>query len=312
MAMELRLKYKDLTWLGQAFENSTIISPFTLIKEKGVNEEDKNRLIGLGVIDKENNIKSDYFLMLETLSKADGFIETNFKRGPVEAKKFIMTSNDKKLSLAYTKDEAIINMPANPSGMAEYLKEFMGSSKLTGGDLSLEADAKEVYVLAVVCDLYKKAVLKAYSEEEVFVYKGFTKEELLQSVNTIRENSQSLGYQIFALNNGFEEFEMDKLENIIKSLEEKELLKVDGNIYYPKGEALLLAGNFLIIENMIEIIVGQVKEDKLFRSSFKMLQAGPLDVLYLEKSGQNIIMECMSALNAVNFISTVLSENPSI
>lgn len=312
MAVELNLKLKDLTWLGKAFENNSIISPFTLINQADFNEEDKNRLVQSGIIDKENNIKADYFPLLDILSKADGFIETRFKRGPVQARKLIMTAEDRKLSLVYKDDEAVINMPANPVGMAEYLREFTGGSKLTGGDLSLEADGVEIFIFAAACDLYRRDVLKAYSEEEVFIYKGFTAEELLAAVNTIRDNSQSLAYHVFAVNNGFAEFSMDILAEFIESLEEKALIINKDNKYYPIGEGLLFAGNFLIIENIIELTVGQVKQGLLYRSGFTMLQAGPLDILYIEASAGKIIMQCMSADNAISLISTVLSQKPQI
>ena len=92
----------------------------------------------------------------------------------------------------------------------------------------------------------------------------------------------------------------------------KGLVKRDGEYYAPQGEALLFAGNFLVIENIVEVIVGQVKEGKLYRSNFLLLQSGPLDIVYLEKAGDKIIIQCMSAVNALEFLATVLGEKPNI
>ena len=312
MNIELKLKLKDVTWLGNIFKESSIISPFTLINQEGFDEEDKNRLIELGVIDKENNIKSKYYHLFETLSKTDGFVETIFKRGSVQAKKIVMTEGNNKISVAYLDDEIIINSPANTEGMVQYIREFTGGSKLTGGDLSLGVNVKEAFVFFTICDLYRKDVFKAYSEEERFVYNGFSKEELLEACNNTRENIQSLAYHIFSLNNGAEKLLVDDIDEIIISLKERELIRDNEGIYAPSGEGLLFAGNFLIIENINEVVVGQVKENKLFRSTFTLLQAGPLDLLYLEKSGDKMIMQCLSADSAIKFIGTVLSEKPNI
>ena len=312
MNKELTLKNRDLNWLGKAFGDNSLISPFRLSQEEGFTAEDKKRLIDMGVIGEDNNVKADYFPMLDILSGADGYIQVTFSRGPVMAKKTILTKKDDKVSLIYQADEAVINMPANPYGMVEYLKDFMGSSKLTGSDLSLNEYADEVFTFAAIADLYKKEVLKAYGAEEVFVCPGFKKQDILNAVNNLRTNSQSLAYHIFVLNSGFENFTVEKVEEILNSLVSKGLVKKEEEYYMPQGDALLFAGNFLVIENIIEVIVGQVKDGKLFRSNFLLLQAGPMDVVYLEKSDNKILLECMSPLNAETLLSTVLSEKPNI
>ena len=312
MKKELILKSRDLNWLGKAFNNNSLISPFTFSKDDSFSEEDKKRLIDLGVINDNNDIQAEYFSMLEMLSEADGYIQTTFSRGPVAAKKTVLTSGNRRVSLIYQEDEAIISMPADPQGMVEYLKDFMGSSKLTGSDLALEEDAAEIFVFATIADIYKKEVLKAYGAEEVFVYQGFTKQQLLEAVNNLRANSQNLAYHIFVINSGFEEFTPEKVEEILRSLMSKGLVKRDGEYYMPQGEALLFAGNLMVIENIIEVIVGQVKDDKLYRSNFLLLQSGPLDVVYMEKSDDKIILESISALDAETLLLTVLSEKPNI
>lgn len=309
MAIELNVKIKELTWLGKAFEDKTIISPFLLFQDSDFNEENISELIEKGIIDEENNLKAEFYPLLECLSKADKYVEIKFKRGPVEARKYILSAGENSLSAAYKDDMAYFIMPSNPQAMAEYLKDFMGGSKLSGCDVSLEADACEVFVFTAVCDLYRKDVFRAYAEEEVFVYRGASKDNLLEAMNNLRENSQKLAYHIFVLNKGFEIIDEAKLEEAINSLAEKGLIKEEDNKYYPAGEGLLFAGNFLIIENMLELVAGQLHEDKLYRSSFAMLQAGPLDLVYMEKSGDKIIMECMSALNAVNFVEDLMSKN---
>ncbi len=312
MAIELSLKIKELMWLGKAFENNSIISPFVLFQDEDLDDEDLNKLIEKGIIDSENNLKPDFYPLLENLSRVDGFVEIKFKRGPIESKKYIMKTDENSISAAYTKDMAFFSMPSNPQGITEYIRDFMGGSKLTGCDLSLEANALEVFVFAVICDLYKKEVFKAYSEEEVFVYTGLSKDNLLEAVNNLRENSQNLAYHIFVLNNGFENIDETTLEQVINALIEQGLIKEEDNKYYPTGEGLLFAGNFLIIENIVEVVVGQVEEDKLYRSSFTLLQAGPLDIVYIEKTEQKIILQCMSALNAAGFISEIMSKKPMI
>lgn len=312
MSSELKLKYKELNWLGKGFENNSIISPFSLVKEEAFDASDQERLIELGVINKNNEINANFFPMLEILSNADGYMHTKFSRGPISAEKIIFSYEGKQISVNYDKDAIVINMPANPQGMIEYLKDYIGGSKLTGGDLSLELEAKEAFIFSIIVDLYRKDVFSAYAEEEVFVHKGLSKEKLLESVNNIRENSQNLSYYLFVLNSGFENFTMEEIEQMLVSLIDNGLIEQQDQYYFPVGEGLLFAGNFLIFENIIEIIIGQIHEGKLYRSNFLMLQAGPLDLVYLEKSNNNIILECMSSIKALEFMASVLNGKPNI
>lgn len=312
MSVELKLKSKDLNWLGKGFEKNSIISPFNHVKDDDFNMDDKKRLIDSGIVNENNEISAKYIPILEILSDADGFIQTTFSRGPISAEKLIFTSGERKISVIYDQEGVVINMPANPNAMVEYLKDFVGGSKLTGGDLSFEARAEEAFVFSVIVDLYKKDVFRAYANEEIFVFQGVSKDQVLEALNHIRANSQNLSYHLFVLNSGFEQFEMAQLDRIVLSLMEKSLVKTENNNLFPIGEGLLFAGNFLVIENIIELIIGQVKDENLYRSNFLMLQAGPLDIVYIEKSGDNIIMECMSSINATEFLATVLGEKPNI
>jgi len=312
MSAALKLKSRDLHWLGKGFAQNTMISPFALTKEAEFTADDQKRLVDLGVIKENNEVSASYFPILEVLSEADGFIQTTFSRGPISAQKLIYTAGEKKVSVVYDGDDVLINQPANPGAMVEYLKDFMGGSKLTGGDLAWEGPAEAVFVFTVIADLYRKDVFRAYAAEEVFVHQGATKEKILEAANNLRTNSQNLSYHLFVLNNGFEPFTMGQIEPTLAALVEKGLLKTENDVYFPAGEGLLFAGNFLVIENIIEVIVGQVKEDQLYRSNFLMLQAGPLDIVYLEKSGDQIIMECLSAIKAAEFLAAVLGEKPNI
>ncbi|KJS21628.1 MAG: hypothetical protein VR72_09845 [Clostridiaceae bacterium BRH_c20a] len=312
MSLEVKVQLKDLSWLGQAFENKSFISPLGDAKLSEFTNEDKQKLINHGIIKEDNTIKASYYPLLEILALADGFIDTTFKRGPIKARKQIICQGDKKVSVVYQGEEATITMPSNPKAMAKFIGEYMGKSTLTGSDLDLELPANEAFCLAVITDLYRKAVFSAYAQEEVFVYTGFTKDELLKASNKLRENSQNLAFHVFVINAGIPELTMEIIEEALNALIEKGLVKKENNVYRPVGEALLFAGNFLIFENIIEVVVGQVHKNNLYRSNFILLQAGPLDVLYLEKSKDNILMECLSPLKATELIATVLDSKPDI
>ncbi|MFZ5944731.1 MAG: hypothetical protein ACOYVD_11510 [Bacillota bacterium] len=312
MSVELKLQLKDMSWLGQAFENKSFISPLGDGRLAEFTNKDTQKLINQRIIKEDNTINAEYYTPLEILAYADGFIDTTFRRGPIKAKKQIICQGDKKVSVVYQGDGATITMPSNPKAMAKFIGEYMGKSILTGSDLGIELPANEAFCLAVITDHYRKAVFSAYAKEEVFVYTGVSKDELLRASNTVRENSQSLAFHVFVINAGFPEFTLAIIEESLNNLSGKGLVKKENDVYRPVGEALLFAGNFLIIENIIEVIVGQVHNNNLYRSNFMLLQAGPLDVLYLEKSKENILLECLSALKAVELMTAVLDSKPNI
>jgi|GEM_PF-2913522 len=312
MSLELKLQLKDLSWLGQVFENKSFISPLGDSKLSKFTGADKQRLIEKGIIKDDNTIEADYYPLLEILAYADGFIDTSFRRGPIKARKQIICNGDKKVSAVYQGEEAVFTMPSNPRAMVKFIGEYMGKSSLSGSDLDVELPADEAFCLAVVTDLYRKAVFSAYAREEVFVYTGFSKEDLLEAANNVRENSQSLAFHMFLINSGFPRYAMEQIEKALGSLIDKGLVQKEDDVYRPVGEALLFAGNFLVFENIIEVIVGQVYENNLYRSSFMLLQAGPLDVLYLEKSRDNILMECLSPSKAEELMAAVLDSKPNI
>lgn len=312
MAKEMKLNYKELSWLGNAFEKHSIISPFKLIKVEGFDEKDKENLMSMSVIDINNKVLPEYFSQLEILAIPDGYVETVFTRGPVKARKMVYNKGDKKISLSYTEEGLVVNFPASAEGMTNFMREYTGGSSLTGGDLNLELPSREMYLFAVLSDLYRRDVFKAYAEEETFYYRGFTQEELLELANTTRNNSQSLAYHVFAVTGGTGLFEAKEVATALESLEKQGLLSNDEGKYSPIGEALLFAGNFLVIENMLDVVVGQINKDLLYRSGFTVLQAGPLDLVYLEHSEGKVSLQCLSAQAILSIVQTVLADKPDI
>jgi hypothetical protein len=312
MSLELKLQLKDLSWLGQAFANKSFISPLGESKLSEFTAEDKQRLQELEIIKADNTIEAQYYPMMEILAYADGFIDITFRRGPVRARKQIICRGEQKVSAVYQGDEAVFTIPPNPKAMVKFIGEYMGRSSLSGSDLDIELTAGEALCFSVIADLYRKAVFSAYAQEEVFVYTGFSLKDLWEGANNVRENSQSLAFHVILLNSGVPKYTMEQVEQTLTSLINKGLVQQDNDVYRPVGEALLFSGNFLVFENIIEVVVGQVYGNNLYRSGFMLLQAGPLDVLYLEKSRDNILMECLSPLKAEELMAAVSDSKPNI
>ena len=312
MTKEMKLNYRELSWLGNAFEKHSIISPFKLIQVEGFDEKDQQDLVDMGIIGSDNKVLPEYFTELEMLAIPDGYVETVFKRGPISARKMVYNKGEQKISLSYTEEGLVVTSPASAEGMTNFMREYTGGSSLTGGDLNLELPTREMYLFAVLSDLYRRDVFKAYAEEETFYYSGFTIEELLDLANTTRKNSQSLAYHVFAVTGGTGLFEAKEVITVLESLEKQGLISNNDGNYSPVGEALLFAGNFLVIENMLDVVIGQIHEDQLYRSGFTVLQAGPLDLAYLEHSEGKVSLQCLSAQAVLSIIQTVLAIKPDI
>ena len=312
MTKELKLGYKDLTWLGHAFENLSIISPMKLIQVQGFDESDKQKLIDKGIIGDDNRILPACHPMLETVAEANQYVETIFRRGPIKARRMQLGTDAANVSVTYTEDGIALIHPGNPQGMLQFLKEYTGGSKLTGGDLDLNLPPADMVLFASVCDLYRRAVLAAYSNEAVFLYDGFTADDLLKASNETRNNSQGLTFHIKALAKPGILFESDEVKKTLSSFVEQKLLKQEEGLYFPIGEAVLFAGNFLVIENSLDVIVGQVHDNLLYRSGFTMLQAGPLDLVMLEGSEESVTLQCLSAQSILSIMSSIMSKRLSI
>jgi len=312
MTKELILSYKELSWLGHAFSEHSIISPLKLIQVEGFDENDKKALIGKGVVGEDNRILPEYHQVLEIIAGADNYVETVFSRGPIKARRMQLGKDIMTVSANYTEDGICLTHPSNPEGMINFLKEYTGGSSLTGGDLNLELPSDFMVLFAVVCDFYRKAVFASYSEEEIFLYRGFTADELLNAVNEVRSNSQSLAYHIKALARPGISFDSVLIEQALTVFMEKRLLKKEDDRYFPIDEALLFAGNFLVVENSLDVVVGQVHDGHLYRSGFTVLQAGPLDLVMIEGSKESVTLQCLSAQSILSILSSVMKEKPRI
>ncbi len=312
MTKPLNLGFKDLTWLGHAFEELSIISPFKLVDVGGFDEGDKVSLMDKGVIGEDNRILPQYHPLLKTLADADYFVETIFRRGPVKARRLHLGNDTGTVSVTYNEDGVSLLSPANPQGMVNFLREYTGGSSLTGGDLDIELPPADMVVFAVICDLYRRAVFAAYSSEEIFQYRGFTAGDLLTAVTEVRDNSQSLAYHVKALVRPGLSFDSASIEQTLKTFIESGFLKTDDHRFYPVDETLLFCGNFLVIENSLDVVVGQVDDGKLYRSGFTALQAGPLDLVMLEGSGETVTLQCLPAQSILSILTEILSSRPAI
>ncbi|MDK2986525.1 MAG: hypothetical protein PWQ96_2169 [Clostridia bacterium] len=195
------------------------------------------------------------------------------------------------------------------------LSEFTAEDKLRLQELGIikeDNTIKAQYYPLLEALAYADGFIDTTAKEEVFVYTGFSLEDLWEGANNVRENSQSLAFHVFLHNSGFLKFTMEQVEQTLTSLINKGLVQKDNDVYRPVGEALLFAGNFLVFENIIEVVVAQVCGNNLYRSGFVLLQAGPLDVLYMEKSRDNILMECLSPLKTEELMAAVLDSKPNI
>ncbi|OPL09004.1 MAG: hypothetical protein AVO33_08850 [delta proteobacterium ML8_F1] len=312
MTTALNLKYRDLSWLGHAFDELSIISPFKLIQVEGFTESDRQALVTKGVVGENNQVLPGYHQILDTLAGADHFIETVFSRGPVKARRMHLGKDHERVSLSYSKDGVDLIHPANPRGMINFLQEYTGGSSLTGGDLSIELSPALMVLFGVISDLYRKAVFAAYAEEEIFNYRGFTSDELLDAALNVRNNSQSLAFHIKSLVPPGIAFDRDQILQALDSLLEQSLLKKEDHRYFPIDEALLFSGNFLVIESSLDVVVGQVHEGELFRSGFTVLQAGPLDLVLLEGSKESVTLQCLSAQSILSILGSVFENQPMI
>ena len=307
MQQELIFKQVDLDWLGSMFSNRSLASPMNGNTQELFTEEDKNRLIEQGVIDQENQVSAAAYSLLDVLAKAGKRASIGLIRGPLAANADLYEDQGRLVSVVKQNEFMHASMPANPSRLLELVRGYWGSTSVTGCDLNVTLTPKEALLLLALADHYRLDSFGAMAREESFIYAGAKSEDLLSLCQNIRENSQSLRYHLVVLLAGIPDMDEKELKEVLESLEKKALLVREKAWIRPNRDALLLSGNFLVLENFLTLDIAQVQEESLYRSNALAIQAGPVDTLYMEHSSEGVLLECISADELTRLLGEVVA-----
>ncbi|MBI9013147.1 MAG: hypothetical protein JEZ08_13015 [Clostridiales bacterium] len=302
--MSVALKLKDVTWIGQAFEDTSILSPFEYIKEEGFTDEDKNRLVSTGVIKKDGSIEPKQVPLFNTLNLVDRYVNINVYEEMLSMKKSYLYAGPVSISMIPMMDELLFQLPSDHSQFRIALKNILGSSRINNLTFEVSLDAKVMKVFALICDMYREEAIQKQMEDVTLKSLSFDRERFESFVRENRTNRHRISKQI--------DVELEDLDACLKQLEEKKLIKLEENLYHVDESVLAFAYRYLLVDKVIVVEIGQLKGEKVYGSSFKIIQSGSNDVYVLENSTDAYTIATPSALEVQTVMNELIENGPSL
>ncbi len=306
MQTTLKLYTQDLSWLGQVFDEKFLASPLTEERLESFTETDKERLAENGVIKEDGTIEPEAYALLDVLAKPETVVDIILRRGPFQARQILYRNKQSLVSAVYEEDRVLLAMPPKTIRLMDLVEGYFGKSSVMGCNLSVQLDDVTAMVFLVLIDHYRRASFKAMAEEKEFLYTGAKQIDIQEGIDEIKENVQSLAYQLFLLRGGYPPISGTEVEESLQKCLALDLVSQQDGYYVPIGEAMLFAGSFLVLENFLSLVVGTQKDEELYRSHGLIIQAGPIDLIYMESTQEGILLECISSKEASSLLAEII------
>jgi len=302
--MSVALKLKDVTWIGQAFENTSLLSPFEYIKEEGFTDEDKKRLVDTGVIKADGSIEPKQVPLFNTLNLVDRYINIHVYEEMLSMKKSYLYAGPVSISMIPMKEDLLFQLPSDHSQFSIALKNILGSSKINNLTFEVSLEAKVMKVFALICDMYREGAIQKQMEDVTLKTLSFDRETFDRFAGEDHTNRHRISKHI--------DVEVKDVDECLKQLEEKKLIKLEENLYHVDESVLAFAYRYLLVDKVITVEIGQLKGEKVYGSSFKIIQSGSNDVYVLESSTDAYTIATPSPLEVQAVMNELIEKGPSL
>ena len=302
--MSVTLKLKDVTWIGQAFEDTSLLSPFDYIKEEGFTDEDKKRLVGTGVIKEDGSIEPKQIPLFNTLNLVDRYINIHVYEEMLSMKKSYLYAGPVSIGMIPMKEELLFQLPSDHSQFSIALKNILGSSKINNLTFEVSLEAKVMKVFALICDMYREGAIQKQMEDVTLKTLSFDRDKFDRFAGEDRTNRHRISKHI--------DVEVKDVDECLKQLEEKKLIKLEENLYHVDESVLAFAYRYLLVDKVITVEIGQLKGEKVYGSSFKIIQSGSNDVYVLESSTDAYTIATPSPLEVQAVMNELIEKGPSL
>jgi len=302
--MSVALKLKDVTWIGQAFENTSILSPFEYIKEDGFSEKDRQRLVDVGVIKEDGSIEPKKMPLLNTLNLVDRYVNIHVYEELLSMKKSYLFSGPVSISMIPMKEELLFQLPSDHSQFRLALINMLGNSKINNLDFSVVLEAKVMKVFALICDMYREEAIRNEMESSTLKAFSFDRRQLDSFAKESHMNRHRISKQI--------DVELEDVDDGLKDLEEKNIIKTEGTLYHVEESVLAFAHRYLLIDKVIIVEIGQLKGECVYGSCFKIIQSGSNDIYAIEYSTDIYTITTPSALEVQTAMNELVENGPSL
>lgn len=302
--MSISLKLRDITWLGQAFENTSVLSPFDYIKEDGFTDRDKDRLIESEVIKADGSIAAKQVPLLNTLNMVDRYVNVHVYEELLSMKKSYLFAGPVGLTMLPLNDDLLFQLPSDHSQFGVAIKNILGSSKINNLDFSISLKAQVMKVFSLVCDMYREEAIKKQMIGETLKTYNFEKSQLDQFAENTKENRHQISKHI--------DVEVKDVEVCLKDLEEKNIIASKDGHYEVDENVLAFAHRYLLNDKVIVVDMGQLEADTVYSSSFRIVQSGSNDIYVIEYSTDFYTITTPSALEVQTIMNNLVGNGPSL
>lgn len=302
--MSVALKLKDVTWIGQAFEETSVLSPFEYIKEEGFTDEDKKRLVDTGVIKEDGSIEPKQVPLFNTLNLVDRYVNIHVYEEMLSMKKSYLYAGPVGVSMIPMKEDLLFQLPSDHSQFSIALKNILGSSKINNLNFSVSLEPKVMKVFALICDMYREEAIRKQMEDDILKTLIFDRRHFDMFVEKNRTNRHRISNHV--------DVELEDVDECLKQLEANHLIKLKEKLYHVDESVLAFAYRYLLVDKVIVVEIGQLKGEKVYGSSFKIIQSGSNDVYVIESSTDAYTIATPSALEVQTVMNELVEKGPSL
>jgi hypothetical protein len=311
MSLKFNVSPAGFSWLSQAFNQTTPISPLNLFKGFATEYEDSvvKDLISQNVIADDGTIQPGALASLNLLAQADAYSRVRILGTLAPVDKVTYFKSDVSCSVDSGSGAFEVAFPAMTKEAGYVLEEFTGSSRLINAPFTATLPLQESLALLALVDLVRSRSLLALGGEKRDF--SFTPEEVLA-----KANGQE-GYISFvrSMKDLAQISSLSHEEGLaaLRSLVDKGFAVEREGRYAACGDALSLATTHLIPEYVFNISYGRlVSVSEVEKSECNVVFSGMHNLLYMELDGEDkVSMETMSGSDLLGILISALSIAPT-
>ncbi len=284
------------------------VSPWSRVEAKELENEGWKKLAEAGLTGENGNIKKEIMEVVKLLREASRFVRLRLRSGPVVMEHMLYSCGSGKLvSFTSQNDDLLIRYPAPSFIILNAVIEYFGSSKVVSSDLDLEVDIETAIVFALLVDMCRRQILSdraAMRSGNLLVSKL---DEVEKAATETPDDGQWLVTALKSFTKWEGSLDQERIEKAMQQLIEKQVVEKTEQGYSLRGEGLAAANNFLLLSQALRLDIAAQKDEEeddgeLIHSGMLCLNAGIHDNLYVDREGDKLKLETVSAA----FIKDVL------
>ena len=305
---------RALGWLGGAFEDVSVVSPFSRFTDEAFTPEDKDRLVRVGVIDDEDQLSPDWLAALQSLADAQAFARMRLQSNNsmnAESIVYFGTQEHERVSISFVGEGMRVDYPPSTSDFLAEIVQYTGSSTMVNCDLECRLDYYEALLFVAAVDLNRLHQLRCLADEIERSYMTLDGEDLIEAAFSEGDRPQRITRILRAIPDRPGDIAPAEAREYLSSLCSTGLLQELDDGYQLSEVGRNLATSFAIVDQVMQIDCGWFTEDEEFSlAEAVFLQGGIHDILMVDPGAGQITLETFSGAMLEEYLDTLMSQVP--